>query len=130
MVLCVLLAVYFGLTSRISEAELSAVIALMYLCVIIFRPYRAKRTDMKTYATRMVKSQFFDNYIISTDLMSGIELKSHYSTITLIRRTKNFYLLIYHTSILHIVDKHNFTEGDARDFLGFIKERCPKAKVE
>jgi len=60
--------------------------------------------------------------------MSGYELKSHYNTIKLIRR--NFYLLIYHTSILHIVDKHNFTEGDARDFLAFIKEKCPKAKID
>ncbi len=71
---------------------------------------------------------FFDDYMVSTNSLSGGELSLEYEKIIMLRQSKNLYLLIMDRKLVVIVDKHRFEKGTAKEFEEFIKSKAIKAK--
>ena len=124
--------ILLNLLTKETIAVIKYCVAIAYAIFLYFRPWMAAAKVMKD------KQRFYETDAVSSVTKFGDvildETKRQTSTVPYdkiaeIFISKNVIVLEDITKADLIMDKSNFTKGNFEEFLKFIQEKCPQAKV-
>lgn len=129
---CLIVAFFCFVFESYGYAIILLLLAIGFFIFCLYVPHLNANKTYKRYLTLYhvpveTETVFSQAQIIGYNLQTGGQTHIDYNQIQKVTQTDHLYLLRLSQQLVLLIDKQDFSVGDPREFLSFLKQKAPQA---